>query len=235
MSRLWRTNRRTEDGKWKIVQCSVRPETAIDHNMDHHDHHHERDGSVLSINLLRLEEHQWWARGRRNLTRIDHEAPLIWWSMMVVMIIITIINHDEPLQHHQPLWIWSKDLRYIVSMKIRRFEGDSFSACGASWRQKAWKAQIACIHCSRISVHRLIKGAHSKYTTSTQEYNNYKNTTSTQEHHKYKTSTQKEHQNKRSTHGVHRLIKEAHSNTTCNLAHWHPSFAGTFKRILKFL
>ena len=141
----------------------------IDHHIDHHGHHHENvgDGSVLSINLLRLEEHQWWARGRRNLTRIDHEAPLIWWSMMVVMI-ITIINHDEPLQRHQPLWIWSNDLRCFTSMKIRHFEGDSFFACGVSWRQKAWKAQIACIHCPRISVHRLIKGAHSKYTRTPQ-------------------------------------------------------------------
>ena len=30
MSRPWRTDgRKTEDGKWKIEQCSVRPETAI--------------------------------------------------------------------------------------------------------------------------------------------------------------------------------------------------------------
>ena len=31
MSRLWRTDKRTNGGKWKIGQCSVGPETAILH------------------------------------------------------------------------------------------------------------------------------------------------------------------------------------------------------------
>ena len=142
----------------------------IDHHIDHHGHHHENvgDGSVLSINLLRLEEHQWWARGRRNLTRIDHEPPLIWWSMMVVMIIIIIINHDEPLQHHQPLWIWSNDLRYIVSMKTRRFEGGSFSAWWGFLASKSLEG-ANCVHTLLTdqrapSNQRSTQQVHNKYT-----------------------------------------------------------------------
>ena len=34
MSRLWRTDGRRTDGKWKIGQCSVRPETAINKSLD---------------------------------------------------------------------------------------------------------------------------------------------------------------------------------------------------------